>query len=108
MDILEKITNMREERHWTEYQLAEKSGLTQSTISSWYRKNMLPTIPSLIKICDAFGVTLSHFFLDDKETDNNSTSTNVDLTNSQLRLLHAASKLDKNQLEALWTFLDML
>ena len=44
MDILDKITQFRMERNWTEYQLAEKSGLTQSTISSWYRKHMLPTI----------------------------------------------------------------
>ena len=26
---------------------------------SWYRKQMLPTIPSLIKICDAFGNKIS-------------------------------------------------
>ena len=39
MDILEKITKMRLERGWTEYELAERAGLTQSTISSWYRKN---------------------------------------------------------------------
>ena len=65
MSILEKITEMRVARHWSEYQLAEKSGLTQSTISSWYRKDMVPSIPSLTKICDAFGITLSQFFLDD-------------------------------------------
>ena len=100
MDILGKITAMREERHWTEYQLAEKSGLTQSTISSWYRKNMLPTIPSLIKICDAFGVTLSQFFLEKNET--------VHLNDTQLRLINAAAKLDKKQYDALVTFLDML
>lgn len=65
MDILKRIVDLRTERNWTEYQLAERSGLTQSTISSWYRKNMLPTIPSLSKICDAFGITLSQFFLED-------------------------------------------
>ena len=65
MNVLDKITWLRLERNWSEYQLAEKSGLTQSTISTWYRKNMLPTIPSLIKICDAFGLTLSQFFLED-------------------------------------------
>ena len=59
MEILDKITQYRLERNWSEYQLAERSGLTQSTISSWYRKNMLPSIPSLEKICDAFGITLS-------------------------------------------------
>ena len=96
---MEKITTLREERHWTEYQLAEKSGLTQSTISSWYRKNLLPTIPSLMKICDAFEITLSHFFL---ENSNQS----VVLNERQLELLEAASKLDKDQMEALINFLN--
>lgn len=34
MDILGKIVQYRMERNWSEYQLAERSGLTQSTISS--------------------------------------------------------------------------
>ena len=38
MDILGKITQMRIEKGWTEYELAERAELTQSTISSWYRK----------------------------------------------------------------------
>ena len=101
INVLERITTMREERHWTEYQLAEKSGLTQSTISSWYRKNMFPTIPSLIKICDAFGITLSQFFLED---DNQT----VLLTKEQLALLTASSKLTPQQYDALLNFLKML
>ena len=32
------IRKNREARGWTEYQLAERSGLPQSTISSWYQK----------------------------------------------------------------------
>lgn len=101
MDILDKITKMRMERHWTEYQLAENSGLTQSTISSWYRKNMLPSIPSLEKICNAFGITLSQFFLED----NNNT---VLLNDTQIKLLYAASKLDNEQINALLQFLNTL
>lgn len=101
MNILEKITTLREERHWTEYQLAEKSGLTQSTISSWYRKNLLPTIPSLIKICDAFEITLSHFFLEDSNQ-------SVVLNKRQLELLEVASKLDKEQMDSLIHFLNTL
>ena len=58
-DILSTITAYRQARGWTEYQLAERSGLPQSTISSWYRKSMIPTVPSLEKICEAFGITLS-------------------------------------------------
>lgn len=61
-DILSVITAHREARGWTEYELAERSGLPQSTISSWYRKRMIPTVPSLEKICNAFGITLSQLF----------------------------------------------
>ena len=64
-DILEIIKRNREARGWSEYQLAERSGLPQSTISSWYKKSMTPSFASLEKICDAFGVTLSQFFAQD-------------------------------------------
>lgn len=88
-DILAVITKYREERGWTEYQLAEHSGLPQSTISSWYRKNMVPTVPSLEKICVAFGITLSQLFADG--------DTPVTLTKSQRNLLDNWSKLSDEQ-----------
>lgn len=101
IDVLERITKMREERHWTEYQLAEKAGLTQSTISSWYRKNILPTIPSLMKICNAFGISLAQFFLDDEEQP-------ILLTEKQLNLLSVTAKLSSEQYNSLLCFLDTL
>ena len=64
IDILEKIRKLRLERNWSEYQLAEKSDLPQSTISSWYRKNQIPTISSLEKICSSFNLTLSQFLIE--------------------------------------------
>ena len=54
MNVLDRIVELRLERGWTEYQLSQQSGITQSTISAWYRKNTLPSIPSLQKICNAF------------------------------------------------------
>ncbi len=101
IDVLTRITEMRKERHWTEYQLAEKSGLTQSTISSWYRKGMLPTIPSLLKICDAFGISVSQFFLDDS-------SQTVLLNERQAALLAASDKLNAEQYDALLCFIKTL
>ena len=62
MDILEKIRKLRLENGCSEYELAECSELPQSTISSWFRKNLIPSIPSIEHICDAFGITLSQFF----------------------------------------------
>ena len=61
IDILDRITSHRISRNWTEYQLAQKSGIPQSTISTWYRKKMLPTLSSLDKICRAFDMTMAQF-----------------------------------------------
>ena len=99
-DILATITRFRTERGWTEYQLAESSGLPQSTISSWYRKNMVPTVPSLEKICDAFGITLSQLFAESNDA--------VSLTPSQKRLLESWSKLTSEQQEALLVLMDKM
>lgn len=103
MDVLARIVELRNARDWSEYQLAEKSGMAQSTISSWYRKRMLPTIPSLEKICEAFDITLSQFFLEEEED-----TVVVTLTPKQVRLLEESMKLAPEQFDALLSFLDTL
>ena len=97
-DILSVITVYREERGWTEYQLAERSGLPQSTISSWYRKNMVPTIPSLEKICTAFGITLSQLFAEEDAP--------VSLTEAQKKLLERWSRLSEEQQAVVFALID--
>ena len=88
-DILSTITTYQEEWGWTENQLAERSSLPQSTISSWYRKNMVPTIPSLEKIFIAFGITLSQLLAEEASP--------VSLTDSQMKLLERWSRLSEEQ-----------
>ncbi len=99
-DILAVISENREARGWTEYQLAERSGLPQSTISSWYRKNMIPTVPSLEKICQAFGITLAQLFAEQ--------GTPVSLTESQVELLERWSRLSKEQQAVIFQLLDIM
>lgn len=99
-DILATITKYRESRGWTEYQLAEHSGLPQSTISSWYRKNMVPTIPSLEKICAAFGITLSQLFAEGGSP--------VLLTQSQQRLLERWARLTEEQQAVVFALIDKM
>lgn len=99
-DILTTITKHREERGWTEYQLAEHSGLPQSTISSWYRKNMVPSIPSLEKICIAFGITLSQLFAEGDAV--------VSLTDSQRKLLDRWSRLSEEQQNAVFLLIEKM
>lgn len=99
-DILATITTYREKRGWTEYQLAEHSGLPQSTISSWYRKNMMPTIPSLEKICSAFGITISQLFAEGDSP--------VSLTESQQKLLERWARLSEEQQAVIFALIDKM
>ncbi len=99
-DILTTINKYREERGWTEYQLAERSGLPQSTISSWYRKNMVPTVPSLEKICNAFGITLSQLFAEGEAP--------VSLTISQRKLLESWSRLTEEQQAVVFALIEKM
>ena len=99
-DILSAITAYREDRGWTEYQLAERSGLPQSTISSWYRKKMVPTLPSLEKICSAFGITLSQLFAEGEAA--------VSLTDAQRKLLERWSRLSAEQQAVVFALIDKM
>ena len=99
-DILSTITAYREARGWTEYQLAERSGLTQSTISTWYRKNIIPTVPSLEKICSAFGITLSQLFAEGDSM--------VSLTESQQKLLERWTRLSEDQQAVVFALIDKM
>lgn len=84
-NILEEITRLRLARNWSEYQLSQASGISQSTISSWYSKHQTPSVPSLEKICVGFGITLSQFFAEGTDP--------VSLTAEQRELLDSWSRL---------------
>lgn len=89
MTVLERIVQLREERGWSEYRLSEESGITQSTISTWFRKNVTPTVSSIESICKACNITLSQFFNFDNEP--------VTLTDTQKELLENWSRLTAEQ-----------
>ncbi len=89
MTVLERIVQLREERGWSEYRLSEESGITQSTISTWFRKNVTPTVNSIESICKACNITLSQFFNFDNEP--------VTLTDTQKELLENWSRLTAEQ-----------
>lgn len=92
-EILSTIAAHRIARDWTEYELALRSDLPQSTISSWYRKNAIPSIASLEKVCNAFGITISQLFATGNER--------VDLTDEQRDHLSRWSLLRDDQKKVL-------
>jgi transcriptional regulator with XRE-family HTH domain len=97
INVLNRITELRLSHNWTEYQLAQKAGLPQSTISSWYRKEMLPTLQSLDKICKAFDMTMAQFLAEDDNL--------IEITPDQKDLLNRWELLSAKQKMA---FLEML
>ncbi len=96
-DVLSKIQTERQKRGWTEYALAMNSDLSQSTISSWYRKDMEPSLASLEKICNGLGITLSQFFASDEYTKG--------LSPEQTELLERWERLSPEQRRALLNLL---
>lgn len=100
MTVLERILELRLERGWSEYRLSEESGIAQTTISSWYRKNIYPTVPSLEKICNAYNITLSQFFNYDNKFDT--------LTSQQEKIVLYFNKLTQEQQNSLLDFLSKI
>ena len=61
-DVMERIKELCRMRSWTYYRLAKESGIPYSTLNTMLHKTYVPTIPSLMKICDGLGITLAQFF----------------------------------------------
>ena len=59
---LESIQELCEERHWSYYQLSKAEGITYSTLNTMINKQNMPSIPTLFKLCQGFGITVSDFF----------------------------------------------
>lgn len=62
MDTLARIQHFMNERGWTAYRLARNSKLSDSTLANVFKRNTVPSIPTLEMICNGFGITLSQFF----------------------------------------------
>lgn len=103
-NILNTITAYREERKWSLYDLAAHAELKSSTISTWYNNNAIPTIPSLVKICDAFQITLSEFLAKAEGSE----SVPVALTPQQMQIIEKWSILRPDQQEAVLNLLNTI
>lgn len=67
-DVIGRIDALCQARSWSYYRLAKESGIPYSTLNTMLHKSYVPTVPSLIKLCDGFGITLAQFFSERDET----------------------------------------
>lgn len=64
MDTHERLRKLMSERGWSEYRLSKECGLAETTLGNIFRRNTVPSLPTLEKICNGFGITLAQFFCD--------------------------------------------
>ena len=99
-DVMGRINELCHERSWSYYRLAKESGIPYSTLNTMLHKTYIPTIPSLIKICDGFGITLAQFF--DLENEK------AKLTKKQRACLNRWDLLDEQSKELTLAYMDGL
>ena len=103
-NILDTITSYRKDRNWSLYDLAAHAEMKPTTISTWYNSGAIPSISSLVKICDAFQITLSEFFAKAEGSE----STPVVLTPQQMQVIDRWSVLRPDQQEAVLHLLNTI
>ncbi len=98
MDINKKIEKLRFQRGWSMYELAQEAGITQSTLTSMIKRGNPPKIETLSCICEAFGITLAQFFMEDEALEI--------LSKEEKRLITSYRKLPATKQKALIDLLD--
>lgn len=61
-DVLDRIQYFLHLKHWSLYKLAKEADLPYSSLNNIFNRKTLPTIPTLEKICNGLGVSMSDFF----------------------------------------------
>ena len=100
MNVLEKVKRLQEERGWSTYKLAYEAGLTQSTLSNMFTRGTCPTVDTLEKICDAFGISIAEFFEEDDRK--------AHVSKEELELLRKYRALTDKEKDAVKSMIDAL
>ena len=62
MSFGEKLKEWRLAKYWSQYELAEKSGINRGTIASWEKGRSIPKGDSLIKLAHALGIPIEELY----------------------------------------------
>ena len=97
--VIDRIEELRNESHISEYRLCELTGITTAGMSSMRKRGTMPKLQTIIKICEELDVTLSEFFKTASEP------SDIDyLTDDELKLVKFARHLPRKSLNALLAY----
>ena len=61
-DALKRIDMLRTERGWSFYKLAKEASIPQSSLTTWFSRDITPPLEAIEKICDALEISMAEFF----------------------------------------------
>lgn len=93
MEVVQKIVKLQRERGWSDYKLAKEANISQSSLATLYARSTPPKLEMLQCICDAFGISLAQFFLEDEKIEM--------LSDIEKEMLVAFRRLNNKQQKAL-------
>ena len=87
-DVTGRIKELCNSRSWSYYKLAKESGIPYSTLNTMLHKTNAPSIPTIERICQGLGISLSQFFAIENEI--------AKLSEDQHQCLSVWDTLDQN------------
>jgi len=63
--IVDRIDSLRVEQSYSIYELAQKSDVSENTLKKIFKKQSFPNVYTIYRLCQAFNITLSEFFMHD-------------------------------------------
>ena len=100
MDIAERIIKLNEKRGWSVYRLAKEAKISSSTLTNMMRRGTCPSLTTLERLCEAYGITLAEFLYDQEDL--------IHLNEAQKRPLDRWNLLTERQKRAVELFIDGL
>lgn len=96
--VLERIRSLCKTRNWSLYRLSQESDIPSNTLYNMMNRTTTPTITTIFKLCDGFGITAAQFFMEDE-------SGWPELTADQREILQRYGRIDDRKKELLMTYL---
>ncbi len=94
--VKQKIRLLVEKKGMSIYELANQADISDPCIRNWFSKrNYVPSLTSLISICEVLDITLAQLFTEDEEL--------YPLNNEEKELIECWQKLDAKEKQAVLT-----
>ena len=66
-NVANRVQELCKARSWSLYRLAHEADMPYSTLNTVLYKTVSPSLVSIEKLCNGFGITLSQFFSEENE-----------------------------------------